>query len=306
MELLTGEALSVKAQDIFGSPAGLFLGMLLARTTPPRFGYWLARRMARWMRRSRYDMFRTLRENLSYVVQANDTKLDDLAEEALYQAGCCYFDMFHYRPKDILAKEIVQYDPEEWAQASRLFADERGTIAVGAHLSNYDLAAQWFVLQGFGLQALSLPNPDRGDRVINDLRRERGIEVTPISVRSLRDAVRRLRQGGVIITGVDRPVTHEEDATLFFGAPAVLPRGHIRLALQTNSRALVVYCLRQPDGHYRLHLSDGIDMVRTGDRKRDIEVNTRRVLTLIEDSIRSAPEQWVMLTPVWRRPGEKA
>ncbi len=293
----------MKAQDIFGSPPGLVLGMFIARVTPPRFGYWLARRMARWMRRNRYDMFRTLRENLSYVVpEADNAALDDLTEEAVYQAGCCYFDMFHYRPKDILSKGIVQYDPEEWAEASRLFADERGTVAVGAHMSNFDLAAHWFVLQGFALQALSLPNPDRGDRVINNLRRERGIDVTPISVRSLRDAVRRLRQGGVIITGVDRPVTHEEDETLFFGAPAVLPRGHIRLALQTDSRALVVYCLRQPDGYYRLHLSEGIEMVRTGDRKQDIEVNTRRVLALIEDSIRSAPEQWIMLTPVWRRP----
>jgi lauroyl/myristoyl acyltransferase len=282
------------------------LGMFIARTTPPRFGYWLARRMARWMRRHRYDMFRTLRENLSYVVpEADDPALDDLAEEALFQASCCYFDMFHYRSKDILAKGIVQYDPEEWAEASRLFADERGTVAVGAHLSNYDLAAQWFVLQGFELQALSLPNPDRGDKVINDLRRERGIEVTPVSVRSLRDAVRRLRRGGVIITGVDRPVAHEEEETLFFGAPAILPRGHIRLALQTNSRALVVYCLRQPDGHYRLYLSGAIEMVRTGDRRQDIEVNTRRVLTRIEESIRSAPEQWVMLTPVWHRPRQK-
>ncbi len=295
----------MKVQDILGSPPGLMLGMLIARTMPRRFGYWLARRIARWMRRNRYDMFCILRENLSHVLpEADDAMLDDLAQVAVEQAGCCYFDMFHFRPKDLRSNDILQYDPDEWAAAREMMTDERGTIIVGPHLSNFDLAAQWFVAQGFELLALSLATPDRGDRVINTMRRQRGIVVTPISVNSLRAAMRYLKQGGVAITGVDRPATYDDEPTLFFGAPAPVPRGHIRLALQTGARLIVAYCLRQPDGRYQLYLSPPIEMERTGDRQEDIEHNTRRVLTLIEEAVRSAPEQWVMLVPVWRAPGE--
>lgn len=279
------------------------LGMLIARIVPRRFGYWLARHIARWMRRNRYDMFRMLRENLSYVVpEADDAALDDLAEEAVYQAGCCYFDMFHFRPKDLRREEILVYDPAEWEAVRRLMDDERGTIIVGPHLSNFDLAAQWFVAQGYTLHALSLANPDRGDRVINSMRRQRGIVVTPISVSTLREAMRRLRDGGIVITGVDRPATYDDERTPFFGVPAPVPRGHVRLALQTGARVLVAYCLRQPTGRYQLHLLPPIEMERTGDRGQDIEQNVRRVLVLVEEAIRSAPEQWVMLVPVWREP----
>ena len=293
----------MRAHDILGSPPGVMLGLLIGRTAPPSFGYWLARRVARWMRRHRYEMFRTLRQNLSHVVpEADDAALDDLAEEAVFHAGCSYFDMFHYRPKDLPKHDILTHSPEEWEAARRILADERGTIVVGAHISNFDLAAQWFVIQGFEIQALSLPTPDRGDRVINTIRRQRGLIVTPISVRTLRDAVRRLKQGGIVLTGVDRPVAHAEEPVMFFDAPALLPRGHIRLALQSNARILVAYCTRQPDGRYLMRMLPHIEMEVTDNRKHDIEHNTRRVLDLIEESIRSAPEQWLMLVPAWETP----
>ncbi len=279
------------------------LGMLIAGVTPRRFGYWLARRIARWMRGHRFDMFCVLRENLAHVrPDVDEAALDDLAEEAVYQAGCCYFDMFHFRPRDLRRGRILRYDEDEWRAASHLMQDDRGTIIVGPHLSNFDLAAQWFVTQGFELHALSLSNPDRGDKMINTMRRQRGIVVTPITVNSLREAMRRLRRGGNVITGVDRPVVYDDEKTLFFDAPAPVPRGHIRLALQTDSRLFVAYCIRQPEGYYQLHLSPPIEMERTGRRSEDIAHNTRRVLALVEDAIRAAPEQWVMLVPVWRAP----
>jgi lauroyl/myristoyl acyltransferase len=280
------------------------LGVLIARTVPRRFGYWLARRIARWMRRNRYDMFRTLRENLSHVVpEADDAALDDLAERAVYQAGCCYFDMIHFRPNDLRKRDILVYDAAQWEAVRRLMDDERGMIIVGPHLSNFDLAAQWFVVQGYALHALSLANPDRGDRVVNAMRRQRGIVVTPINVNALRKAMRRLREGGIVITGVDRPASYDGERTPFFGVPAPVPRGHVRLALQTGARLVVAYCIRQPDGRYELHLSPPIEVERTGDRDADTERTVRLVLTLVEEAIRGAPEQWVMLVPVWREPG---
>ncbi len=277
--------------------------MLIARTTPRRFGYWLVRRGAHWMRRRRLEIFRMLRENLAYVVPgADDAALDDLAEAAICEAGYSYFDMFHFRPEDLHARGIVEYDPDEWEAARRILADERGTVVVGPHLSSFDLTAQWFVTQGFTMHALSLANPDPGDQVMNTVRRQRGIIVTPIAVNSLREALRRLRQGGIVVTGADRPASYDDELTPFFGVPAPLPRGAIRLALQTDSRVLVAYCVRQPTGRYRLHLPPSLEMEHSGDRREDVERNMRRVIPLIEEAIRSAPAQWGMLVPVWRRP----
>jgi len=293
----------MKAQDILGSPPFIALGIAVARLNPPRFSYWLAKRVAHRMARRRVSLFRTLRENIAQVVgpETSAATLDALAEEAIYHAGRTYVDMFRVTADDYRRGRVaLRYDAAHWEQVRKaLLDDASGTVVVGPHLSNFDLAAQWFVYQGVEMQALSLANPDRGDRVINWLREHRGIIVTPIDTRSLRLAVERLRRGGVVLTGVDRPVSTDDALLPFFGRPAHMPMGHVRLALQTKSRIVVAGCVQEPDGVYAVRLAGPIEMERTGNRDQDVRHNALRVLAHIEAMIREAPAQWLMFVPVW-------
>lgn len=287
------------------SAPAILIGVILARLMPRRLGYWIVRRASRIMRTRRTALFCTLRDNLGHVVpDMAEEALDDLAQRALVELGYVYFEMFHYRREHLLQGKLLTYDPDEWERARAQFLDPHGTVVVGAHISNFDLAAEWFVSQGFELQALSLAEPGGGTQVVNRFRRQRGLIITPISVQALREALRRLRAGGVIITGVDRPVSYDDPTTLFFGEPAPVPRGHVRLALQAQARVVVAYCSRQASGVYRLHISAPIEMIRSGDRETDIALNTRRVLEVVEDNIRDDPAQWAMLRPVWSRPDD--
>lgn len=292
----------MKAQDILGSPPFIMLAVAIARAMPARFAYWLSRTIARGMARRRNHMFSTMRANLAHVVsQASAHELDAMAEAALSHAGCTYFDMFHLSLEDYLQGRVaLRIDPDEWATVEKTLQDERGTVLVGPHMSNFDLAAQWIAGQGYEMQALSLADPNGGTRVVNTLRRNRGIIMTPIDMPSLRLAVKRLREGGVILTGVDRSVSEKDEPIHFFDAPARLPTGHVRLALQTHSRVVVACCVQDPDGCYAVKLAPPLEMETTGDRAYDLLHNTRRVLAIIEDMIRLAPEQWLMFVPVWR------
>ena len=182
--------------------------------------------------------------------------------------------------------------------------DPRGTVLVGPHMGNFDLAAQWMATQGVDLQFLSLAAPDAGTLTMNALRESRGIHVTPIEPRALRVAFRRLKEGGVVVTGIDRVVSRSDEPVLFFDALAPMPNGHVRLALQAGSHIVVACCLQQPDGHYKTVIAPPVEMEVTGDRRRDVAHNTRRVLQVAEEMIRSAPDQWLMFHPVWDSPPE--
>lgn len=291
----------MQAQKILGSPPFIMLGLVIARVTPKRFGYWLAHSIARWMAKRRNHLFKTLRANLRHVLpQASEQELDKLAENAIYHAGCTYFDMFRTRRQDLIAgRANVRVASDTWEQVKRALSDGQGVILVGPHMSNFDLAAQWIAAQGVQMQALSLAMPDWGTRVVNWLRKRRGIVITPIDVRSLRLAMERLRQGGVVVTGVDRPVPQEDELTLFFDAPARMPRGHVRLALQTGARIVVACCIQEPDGYYALHFAPPLNMKVTGNRIEDVRHNVRCVLSIVEEMIRKAPDQWLMFVPVW-------
>jgi KDO2-lipid IV(A) lauroyltransferase len=247
-------------------------------------------------------MFRTARANLAHIVDPATTpeELDGLAEDAIYHAGRTYFDMFHASVEDYeRGRAHIRIDMEQWQRLRRLMEDGRGTVLVGPHTSNFDMAAQWIAAQGFEMHALSLADPNAGTRVVNAVRERRGVTMAPINMGSLRDALRRLKRGGAIVTGVDRPASQSDDLLPFFGEPAPMPVGHIRMALQTGARILVAWCRHDPDGHYSIHFSGPIEMEKTGVRAEDIRHNALRVLTVIEDVIREEPGQWLMFVPVW-------
>ena len=292
----------MKAQNILGSPLAIVLGLGLARIIPPRAGDWLARRIAGSMAKRKAELWRILQANLAHVVgpDTSEEKLARMAQQAIYHTGRSYFDVLHYTVEDYVHGRVsMRFDPAEWETALATIRDDRGTILVGPHISNFDLAAQWIAAQGVSLWGLSLPNPDAGTQLVNALRERRGVSLAPLSMRSLRQAVARLRNGGLVMTGVDRPASYDDALLPFFDAPAPMPNGHIRLALQTNARILVACCIREPDGGYRIRFAQPLEIEQRPSRKETIRHNTLCVLAIIEDMIRQAPEQWLMLVPVW-------
>jgi lauroyl/myristoyl acyltransferase len=86
----------------------------------------------------------------------------------------------------------------------------------------------------------------------------------------------------------------------FFGKPARLPVGHVRLALQTGAPVAVAHCEYRPTDHsYTVHVSRWLEMEHVGSRQENILHNARRVLAVGEELISARPEQWLMFYKVW-------
>ncbi len=288
-------------QWCLGGPLGIGLGLILARILPPRAGYWLADRLTDRVIKSRGAMYTNLRRNLAHVMPELDGQtLDALAARAIRHSGHTYYDMLRARIKDYEQDRVlVEVDQEAWERTLEASRDDRGLMVVGPHISNYDLVSQWMAAHGMEMQGLSLSSPGWGARAVNRIRRHRGIIMTPITMASLRLALERLKQGGVVITGADRPASMDDDLLPFFGQLAPMPTGHIRLALRANARVQVTSCYQDEEGKYHLVSSPLLEMEERGDREETIRHNALRVLAIIEERIRAVPDQWLMFVPVW-------
>ena len=108
-----------------------------------------------------------------------------------------------------------------------------------------------------------------------------------------------MRNGGFVITAVDRPVRSKKQVLNFFGYPSTLPVGHIRMALEAEVPIIVVAAELRADQHYHLNISDPIELVHHQDPDEEIRINGEAVLRVIESFIRKAPGQWLMYYPVW-------
>ena len=109
----------------------------------------------------------------------------------------------------------------------------------------------------------------------------------------------RLRQGGIVVTGVDRPIGEGDHPVEFFGATAYLPTGYIRIPLRTDALVMTIAAFYE-DGVYHVAANPPMAMVRTGDAATDLSTNLRRVLAEVEAFIRCRPDQWMMFVPVWK------
>jgi len=281
-------------------------GMLLSKYAPPFLGYGAADLISGLINRLRPDVYWILRANLRQVVGpgVDEKTLHQLVRQGFRNNARNNYDLWRLVSRGTEAIRVaVHIPPESWNHIEQAQKRGKGTIIVGTHTGNFNLSILALAAHGLAIQVLGLARaPGGGFDLMDRMRARSGVHMTSINVQTLREAIERLRAGGVVLTGVDRPVGGIEQEVEFFGRPAPLPTGHVRLALKTGAAILVAGPYRDLQQGNVVTASPPLGMVRTGDRAEDLRVNLRRVTGWMEKHIRAWPEQWAMFLPVW--PGE--
>jgi len=170
-------------------------------------------------------------------------------------------------------------------------------------MSAFDLFLRGIGLAGMHFLVLTLPDLNPGYRLQYRVRKGENMEIFPMSIETLRLAKKRLKSGGSVLTGLDRPLLNHEEMKYrprFFGKPTNLPVGYVRLALDTGTPVVVVACVPQADGSYLMEASEPVVMQPERDLHDSIINNTERVLATAEPMVRQHASHWSMFYPVWR------
>lgn len=288
-------------QKLARSRLGIGLALLIGRLIPieaaNRLGQYIADRL---VKNRDSDLIKAIRLNqwIVHHQSLSTEELDHATHMVLRHAARCAVDMYHHlsNPKGI--HRLLEFNPEIETIISRSKDDSGPALLIGPHISNFDLALIAWGLKGMRVQVLSYSDPTSGYDWQNRLRIGSGLEVTPISSHALRKAIRRLRNGGYVMTGVDRPVPGVVESIQFFKHPALLPDGYVRLALNADAPIQVVYTYMRDDGKYYADVTDPIE-IQHGGRKERVQAYARAVLDVLESLIRERPHQWLMYYPVW-------
>jgi lauroyl/myristoyl acyltransferase len=274
----------------------------LARALPPRLGYAFTDLVAaRLARRPDSALIRAVRAN-QWVIRGEtlDTEaLDHAVLETLRNSARAIFDLYHYQRDPRAQERLIVLDSVSRALTQRPEFDQRGLMVVGLHMRGFDLVSRWLIQQGMKPLVLNLPNPKGGRRQEFEARRRIGMNLVPASFAALRLALRHLERGGIVVTGIDRPVPAPRVHPRFFGRPAALPVHHIALAVKARVPVMIMVPNFQSDGKYHVLTSRPIEMESHPDRATEETRNAERVLGAAEPFFRNAPQQWTMSLPVW-------
>ena len=69
--------------------------------------------------------------------------------------------------------------------------------------------------------------------------------------------------------------------------------------MATDAPVISLFSLRE-NGVFRVEFGPEIPLIRTGDKNRDIEANTRQYNRVIESVIRRYPDQWFWVHRRWK------
>ncbi|MGE5603811.1 MAG: hypothetical protein ACM30E_12230, partial [Nitrososphaerales archaeon] len=235
------------------------LGLAAARLVGPQVGYRASRLIAdRVAGRSGLPWVRALRAN-QWVITGQcltGRELDRAALATLRHQAHCLFDLYHYRRDPAALQALTPLTDQVGALIERSNSRWGGALVVIPHLSNYDVAFLAQAHRGLKAQLLTLAQPTSGYLAQNRLREMPGFEITPVDEDSTQKAIGRLEDGGIVITGIDRPVEGKARKLTFFGQSCNLPAGHIRMALAARVPVIPAAVTMEPGGQYRLAVGE--------------------------------------------------
>ena len=293
-------------QRVLSSHLVTGLGMFLGRCLPPSAGYGVANLIAGLINTLKPAVYGVVYNNLRQVMGPgiDEHTLHQLTREVFRNTAYGNYELWHLATQTPqVIQTAVHVPPESQAHINQALSHGKGIVVAGVHTGNFDVAMLAFAPLGLDVQILGLAElPTGGFHLMDRMRERAGLRLTSTGVSALREAVTRLRAGGIVVTGVDRPVSGEGSPIEFFGRSAPLPTGHIRLALRTDAVIVVAGAERDALLGTVAHFSAPVEMAYTGDADEDLRINARKVSGLLEAAIRARPSQWGMFVPVWSTP----
>ncbi|HKG22181.1 MAG TPA: lysophospholipid acyltransferase family protein [Blastocatellia bacterium] len=195
--------------------------------------------------------------------------------------------------------EVVEYDGFEHYERAAL--QGRGVLLLTGHVGAWELCAFAHGAYGHPLSFLVRPldNPML-NRLITRYRELSGNRTIDKS-RAVRPVLNTLKSGGEVGLLVD--VNTFEDQGVFcdfFGIPACSTTGLAVFALRSGAPVVPGFLLwDEMTKRHRLSFGPEVPVVRTGDFKEEVRINTARFTGVIEECIRRHPDQWLWIHKRW-------
>jgi lauroyl/myristoyl acyltransferase len=274
-------------------------GVLVPRV-PQRLGYGLAGLLAWAISILPLPANRVLRANLRQALGPgfDEREVRRLARAALRNNVVNYYELFllpSISPEEVAQRTSIQ----GLERGERALAMGKGLIITMPHFGNFNLASQLtrYYQVPVTMVVEDLEPPEFYDYVTR-LRTTHGIKAVPAS-QSLRPVVRALHANEAVGLAADRDVTGGGERLPFFGAPARIPVGHVKLALRTGAPILPCFVVRESNDHSRVYVEEPLFLTPGEDSRRDVREGTQRIIALMERYIRAYPDQWLAFQPIW-------
>ena len=270
---------------------------------PLGFGYALAEVAGRLAYRLVSGNRRNVISNLRRVMgaEAPEREVQAAARKVFVNVAKYYVDLVSMPHMDLdgfYRRRFRYYGFDEYLLTA--VAEGKGVILLSGHLGNPELAAQGMLPRGVKVFALTEPlRPPQLSRLVDRLRASKGNVFAPVGFAGVKQAIRTIRDGGVVALMGDRDIEGPRASLPFFGEETLVPVGPIEMALRTGATVLPCFTIRTGSANIEAFVEERLDLHRSGDMDADARAGALLFLARLERRLREHPDQWVVLESVW-------
>lgn len=275
-------------------------GGVVVPKTPPVVGYAICRLLGRLLYQFNKQARANIELNLQRIMgpQCPPAEIARRARLTFNYLLYNYFDLFRLPTlNDQTVNRLVTVSG--WENVESALNQGKGIVMTSAHLGNIEVVIYAMLLRGLSITIpVERVSPPELFEYITALRSSKGLKLIPIDG-PLLNLIRTLKKGGVAGLAGDRDITGTGQVVNFFGYPAHLPDGHVRLALKTGAPLVVGFSRRNPDHTYQAHFLPPFHPPATGTEEERVTAGVKFIVRQMENAIRQTPEQWTITVSIW-------
>lgn len=197
-----------------------------------------------------------------------------------------------------LERFIEAHGTERYEKLAR---EKRGTMFLAAHFGNWELLQIFAGIMGYPMHVLAKEqNHTRLNDFLNELRASHGSVPILTKGMGIRELIRVLREGKQVGVLGDQGGGREGTVIRFLGRKTTAPAGLMGIAQRTGAVVLPSFSVRKNGARHAIHVTEPLELVNTGDEKKDDAENCQRYFNRLEQFITVHPEQFLWNHKRWK------
>lgn len=206
-----------------------------------------------------------------------------------------FLRMSHMSNEDI--RRLVRLEGTEHLDAA--LAQGKGVICMSAHIGNFELLSAAMGLSGYPTSDVARAQKDsQMTEFFRVIREKHGLRL--IASEDVRGCLRALKRNECLGLLSDANAPAPGAFVNFFGYPAATYIGAAYFAQATGAPVVPVFIERESPRSHVVRIGPVIPLVTTGDKKKDLLLNTIRLQQYIEREIHRRPADWYWLVRRWK------
>jgi len=271
---------------------------------PEGFALWVGRQLGIVMYYLDWEHRKVALQNLflAFGQEKSVSEIQGIARRTFQNLGMMAIEFFRIPRMDgETFKERVKIEGLE--EALGLLEKKKGALLLIGHFGNWEMMGLMSKVIGNPIMVIAKPMKKNRwvDQFITKVRNTSGLEVIS-SVKASRKVIKGLSQNRVVGILIDQRAKRSEGVWAnFFGRKAPTTPSLAVLAMKTGAPVLPVFMLRNGFREHRLLIKEPLELIHTGDIKKDVEANTQLFNYTLESMIRQYPDQWFWVHRRWER-----